>query len=136
VSGYIQYLLCEDGVKRYFYAHRLVAMAFIPNLEDLPEVNHINEVKTDNRVENLEWCDSKYNNNFGTKNKRGNANNDRKYCEQNRKLVNQYDLDGNLVATFEGMRVASKATGVLEQSISKCCRGLISQTAGTKWAYA
>ena len=47
--------------------HRLVAQAFIPNPDNLPEVNHKNEDKSNNTVDNLEWCDHKYNNNYGTK---------------------------------------------------------------------
>lgn len=69
-DGYLQVGLREDGKSKSFRVHRLVAFAFIPNPDNLPQVNHKNEDKTDNRVENLEWCDAKYNSNYGTHNKR------------------------------------------------------------------
>ncbi len=64
-------MLMVNGKQKAFYVHRLVAQAFIPNPDNLPEVNHINEDKYDNRVENLEWCTRKYNINYGTGKERG-----------------------------------------------------------------
>ena len=63
--GYIQVYLYKNGIKTGLTVHRLVAEAFIENPDNLPEVNHKDEDKTNNRVENLEWCSHKYNVNYG-----------------------------------------------------------------------
>ena len=63
--GYIQVNLYKNGIRTGLRVHRLVAQAFLPNPDNLPEVNHLDEDKTNNRVDNLEWCDRKYNNNYG-----------------------------------------------------------------------
>ena len=69
-GGYKVVRLCKNGKYKTFTVHRLVAQAFIPNPNNLPFINHMNEIKSDNRVENLEWCDITYNNNYGTRNER------------------------------------------------------------------
>ena len=68
--GYLRTTLTKDKKSSSKYIHRLVAEAFILNVDGLPAVNHKNEDKSDNRVENLEWCDNEYNDNYGTRNKR------------------------------------------------------------------
>ena len=67
-NGYFVVSLYFNGKHNTIKVHRLVAQAFIPNPDNLPEVNHLDEDKTNNRVENLEWCDHKYNMNYGTRN--------------------------------------------------------------------
>lgn len=69
-NGYLQITLYKDGKHKSFLVHRLVANAFIPNPENLPEVNHKDENKTNCNIDNLEWCTRKYNLNYGTRNKR------------------------------------------------------------------
>lgn len=64
-NGYLKCVLCKKGKTKTIYIHRLVAQVFIPNPDNLPEVNHKDEVKSNNCVENLEWCNRKYNCNYG-----------------------------------------------------------------------
>lgn len=65
-KGYCSVVLCKDGKKKMYKVHRLVAMAFLSNPHNLPEVNHKDENKKNNCVDNLEWCTPKYNTNYGT----------------------------------------------------------------------
>lgn len=66
-NDYLYVALSKKGVKYYFRVHRLVAEAFIPNPDGLPEVNHKDEDKTNNRVDNLEWCTSHDNKVYGSR---------------------------------------------------------------------
>ena len=69
-KGYLRVALFKEQKCKKFFVHRLVAMAFIPNPFNYPFINHKNEIKSDNRMENLEWCTAKYNDNYGTRNER------------------------------------------------------------------
>ena len=69
-TGYYKVILCQNNKHYTKFIHRLVAIEFIPNPDELPEVNHIDECKANNGVSNLEWCTKEYNNNYGTRNKR------------------------------------------------------------------
>lgn len=69
-AGYLVVCLCKNRKQKMYYIHRLVAEAFIPNPDSLPQVNHKDENKTNNRLDNLEWCSAKYNTNYATANER------------------------------------------------------------------
>ena len=66
-KGYKVVCLTKNGVTKNIYVHRIVANAFIPNNNNMPMINHKDEDKTNNYYENLEWCDARYNNIYGTK---------------------------------------------------------------------
>lgn len=66
--GYLQVTLTHNNKRKYVGVHRLVAQAFIPNPNNLPQVNHKDEDPLNNHVENLEWCTAKYNCNYGNRN--------------------------------------------------------------------
>lgn len=92
-KGYLQVALCSKNKREYKLIHRLVAEAFIENPSNLPQVNHKNEDKTLNIVENLEWCSNEYNHNYGTRNIRVGIANSKK--------IDQIDIiTGQVIKTW------------------------------------
>ena len=120
-KGYLLAHLCKEGKKKFFIVHRLVAQAFLPNPDNLPEVNHRNEDKTDNRVDNIEFCTAKYNMNFGTRNKR--AAKARLNHPALSKPVLQYDKSGIFVKEWPSTMEVERQIGWDQGHISDCCLG-------------
>lgn len=118
-SGYLVIDLHKDGTHKTFSVHRLVAKAFIPNPDNLPEVNHLNEDKHDNRATNLEWCDRVHNINHGTR------------IERQSKPVLCVETGEIFQSTKAAGRYLSKSSG----GISECCNGNRNTAFGFHWQY-
>ena len=134
-DGYMQVFLSKNREKKLCYVHRLVAETFLENPENKPEVNHIDEDKTNNRVDNLEWKTHKDNLNHGTRNERAGATN--KIVQTNGKLskrVLQFTLDGEFVREWESTRECGR-NGFNQVEVAACCRGKLLQHKGFYWMY-
>lgn len=122
-SGYIAISLTNDNSERIrgIGVHRLVALTFIPNPENKPQVNHIDEDKTNNYVNNLEWVTSKENNNHGTHNERvGRTKGKKVQCIETGEI-------------YYSTREALRKTGI--RNISQACRGIYKYAGGFHWRY-
>ena len=129
--GYKQVILSNKGKIKSKRIHRLVAEAFIPNPDNLPCVNHIDENKTNNFVNNLEWCTQQYNINYGSGNiRRIDTRNQNKSYHYQRE-VGQYTLDGVLIKKYP----SASDTGYCRESIRDCCNGRQKTAYGYKWGY-
>lgn len=119
--------------RKSFYIHRLVAMAFLPNPQKLPQVNHKDEVKTNNNVENLEWCTEKYNTNYGTARERQKAK--IVGVTINNKPIKQYDKSGRLIAVFKSALEAAKTTKINNSFVCKAANGKYKTAGGYVWGW-
>lgn len=132
--GYLNCGLHKNKKTKLVRVHRLVAEAFIPNINNYREVNHIDGDKTNNRVDNLEWCTRSENMKHAYDNKlkitpTGEKN---KSC----KKVIQYDLDGNLIKVWNRVRDIQEQLGYIDANIIMCCRGKYKTSNGYVWRYA
>ena len=125
--GYLQVSLYKKGEMKPYRIHRLVAKTFIPNPDNLPQVNHIDENPSNNKSENLEWCDQKYNNNYGTRAKR--------QADKCSKPVIQFTKDGEFVREWKSMNDVQRNLGYSNGNISSCCTGRYKSAYGYIWKF-
>lgn len=127
-KGYLRVKFWKDSKGHAFKVHRLVAQAFIPNPNNLPQVNHKDENKENNTVDNLEWCDNDYNHNYGTRNERS-----------NKTLTNRKNLSLPVICVETGVEYPSiqearRQTKI--RNIGMCCSGSRNTAGGYHWKYA
>ena len=122
-----------NRTKKRFLVHRVVAEAFIPNPYNKPEIDHINTIRTDNRVENLRWVTHTENmNNPITHTK---SINSKLYHTYNMKAVIQTSKDGTFIQEYKCTREAERATNIDHTVINKCCKGIYKTAGGYVWKY-
>ena len=126
-KGYYQVGLCKNSKVRFYFVHRLVWLVFNGQIPENMQVNHINEIKTDNRPVNLNLMTPKENTNWGTRNKRS--------TKKRSKVVLQFTLDGILVKEYPSTKQVERETGFANQYISACCNGKYKAAYGYKWKY-
>lgn len=126
--GYLTLILYKEGKNKFMRVHRLVADAFIKNPNNLPQVNHRNEDKTDNRVENLEFCDAKYNMNFCTRNERSSKS--KTNGKKSKKVI---CIETGV--TYPSLSEVHRQFGFSESNISAACRGKYKQSYGYHWKF-
>ena len=119
-QGYLQVKLWKNGEIKKCLVHRLVSKTFTPNPDNLPEVNHKDEDKTNNKVENLEWCDRKSNCNYGTRNKRISQ---KLTNGKLSKSVIQYSKDGEFIKEWQSLHDIEINLKYSKGNISSCCTG-------------
>jgi hypothetical protein len=138
-DGYVTFTASKNNVVKTLKVHRMVAIAFIPNPDSKPEVNHRFGIKIDNRATELEWSTTKENivHNFKVLNRkrpnwmRGVVG---KLNKQSRPVI-QMDMSGKNIKEWESMNMVYPVLGIHAGSISACCRGLCHQSGGFKWKY-
>lgn len=154
-NGYMIIGLYKNRKPNQYSIHRLVAQAFIPNPDNLPQVNHKDEDKSNNCVWNLEWCTAEYNMNYGTRNERSSENRKGKYNgekhwnygkhrskktknkisknnkgKHSKKIIN---LDTGEI--FNSLSEAGEKYNIAFQGIYRVCKGRNKRAGGYKWAY-
>lgn len=133
--------LYGHGKPKHMLIHRLVAMAFIPNPNNYPQINHMDENPKNNHVDNLEWCTGSYNIRYFFErhpyvwNGQSFSSDRRKKITRTQRIV-QLDLSGNVVRIWDNLVSIKHETGWNEWHIEECCKGNRKKARGYIWRYA
>ena len=138
-NGYVYQMLYKNGKEKLLRVHRLVAMAFLPNPNNLPQVNHKDGNKQNNSVDNLEWCEQSDNMKHAYKNGlQIPSENQRKAIINTNKLKQKKVCqikDGEVINIFSGISEASRQTKISISCISRCCNLKRKSTNGYEWRF-
>lgn len=127
VRGYLRTILSKNGVKTQYQTHRLVYETFEGDIPNGLQVNHIDENKENNCVENLNLMTPKENMNWGTNRQRA--------AEKYKKTLYQYDKNNNLICVFDSIKSACEKYNIFQGNISSCCSGRMKTYKGYKWSF-
>ena len=126
-NGYVQVTLYSETKRVKKLVHRLVAEAFVPNPNSYSSVNHIDENVLNNSAENLEWCTVQYNNSYGTARTR--------MAITRGRMIDQFLSNGQFIARYACISIASAISGVSYSRIKHCCKGEGSINSEYYWQY-
>ena len=126
--GYKRVVLADDNINKTYRVHRLVAQTFLPNPNNYTIINHKDENKSNNNIDNLEWCSPKYNSNYG--------NCKYKIAEKLSKPVIQMDMNFKPIAYYKSLSDVGRQTGYGIGYVSQCCNGKYYSAYGYVWRYS
>ena len=132
-DGYLFVKLYKNCEYKKYFIHRLVATAFISNPNNLPQVNHKDEDKTNNNVNNLEWCNAKYNVNYGTRNERVAHKLSKLNINNPKRSKKVLCIETNII--YESVNEAARQTKIDCGGISRACNGKLKTAGGYYWKY-
>ncbi len=147
-KGYSKVYLLKNKVGKTTCVHRLVALAFLSNPNNWPDINHKDENPSNNNVENLEWCTEKYNSNYGTCIERRKASyvRNQSFLKANAtKVKNQSrchetpifgtSKNGDTILSYKSITEAARSTGISKGHIGECVKGIRKSAGGYYWKY-